>query len=275
MKKFLKWIKIISLILASAIIGIAVFSFIVAKTLWFPNRSIISYGGAGTEIDVFSYSPWIWNRENTTRIVIFDRKNDGPDFIIKLSGLTDSHNRNIIYSDTVRLIHSGWNLTVVAVRISSEYAPYSHDDIYILHRVPKANGKESLERKYVPGDILAVAPNEKSYFYATPTTIVRRDWNNKDLVTIDIPEGYDKPTEKPILFGNQDKLAFSISESDIKPDTGSLIIWDLLDNAVKIIPIEKLFPNYLGGKLEANDTGVGNLYITKEEMSIKKVKIYE
>jgi len=276
MKNFLNWVKIISLIIVGAMIGIAVFSFVVTQTLWFPNRSVIHLGGAGVEVNVFSYSPWMWNGENITKIVIFDRKNDGPNFEIKLSGLDDSHNDYVIYRDTIRLIHSGWYLSVVAVRISSEFVPYSHDNIYILHRIPKANGEESLERKYVPGDILAVAPDEKSYFYATPTTIVRRDWNDKDLVVFNMPEGYEKPEGKPVLFGNQNKLAFNIAKVDgNRTLDGALIIWNLSDDTTKIISITKLFPNYLGGKLEVSDTGVGNLYITKENMSIERAKISE
>jgi hypothetical protein len=276
MKKVLKWIKIISLILAGATIGIAVFSFAITQTLWFPKRSVIHLGGAGVEVNVCSYSPWMWNRENKTKIAIFDRKNDGPNFEIKLSGLDDSHNDYVIYRDTIRLIHSGWNLTVVAVRIYSEYVPYYHDDIYILHRIPKANGEESLERQYVPGTILAVAPDETSYFYSTPTTIVRRDWNKKDLIVFNMPEGYEKPEVEPVLFSNQNKLAFNIAKvNGNRTLDGALVIWNLSDDTTKIISITKLFPNYLGGKLTVEDYGVGNLYITKEEMNIKRAKISE
>lgn len=275
MKKVLNWIKIIFLIILGAAIGVLVFSFVVAKTLWFPNVTITQDGKAGVDMYAYSYSPWLWNKGRITKINIFDRKNDGSKFEIKLNGLIDS----------LRLVHSGEDFTVIAVR-ASEWT--SDDRIYILHRVPKANGKESLEYKDVPGKIFAVAPDEKSYFYAYPsqhsTAIVRRDWEGNDLAKIDIPEGYESPAEDPIFFtaepsffSNYNKLALSITKFDDyrrNVDT-SLIIWNLPDNTTDTISITKLFSNYLGGKLSVEDYGTGSLYITKENISVKKVKIYE
>lgn len=276
MKKFLKWVKIPFLIIVGAIAGIAVFSFVVAKTLWFPNVTITQDGKTGVEMNAYSYSSWLWNKERTTKIVIFDRKNDGPRFEIKLNGLIDG----------LRLVHSGEDYAVIAVR-ASEWT--SDDRIYILHRVPKADGKERLEYKDIPGKIFAVAPDEKSYFYTYPsqhsTAIVRRDWAGNDLAKIDIPEGYESPAEDPVFFtaepaffSNQGKLALSITKFDDyrghrNVDT-SLIIWNLPDNATDTISITKLFPDYSGGKLSVEDYGAGALYISRESMSVKKVKIY-
>ncbi len=278
MKKFSKWIKIIFLILIGAIIGITIFSFIMSKNLWFPDTTIDKYSkagrysAAGVEIKAQSYSPWFWNKESMTEITIFDRKNDGPNFKIKLKGLIDSP--RLTHSDTIRFIHSGWDLAVIAVRVSSKYVDYYHDTLYLLHRTPRADGEESLEYKYVPGDILAVAPDEKTYFYATPTTIVRRDWEDKDLSRFNIPGEYDERfLNDPIFFSNNNKMALEIYSHETKDS--AIIIWNLLDDTVDIISLTNLFPDYLGGKLIAKDTGLGGLYINKEDINIKKIKITE
>ena len=273
MKKIPKWIKIAALITAGAVAGAVIFSFVAAKTLWFPNITTTQDGKTGVEMYAYSYSPWLWNQERITKIVIFDRKNDGPRFEIKLNGLIDG----------LRLVHSGEDFAVIAVR-ASEWA--SDDRIYILHRVPKADGKESLEYKDIPGKIFAVAPDEKSYFYAYPsqhsTAIIRRDWEDNDLAKIDIPKGYESPaedpvffTESPLFFSNQNKLAINIIKLDDYRHTvdDSLIIWDLSDNTTSTILIIKLFPNYSGGKLQVEQDG--KLYIEKSDTKIQKVKITE
>jgi len=278
MKKKLKLIKIIFLILIGVIIGITIFSFIMYKNLWFPNIIIDKYSkagrysAAGVEIKAQSYSPWFWNKESITEITIFDRKNDGPDFKVKLKGLIDSS--RLAHGDTIRFIHSGWDLAVIAVRVSSKYVNYYHDTLYLLHRTPKTDGEESIEYKYVPGNALAVAPDEKTYFYTTPTTIVRRNWEDKDLSRFNIPEEYDERfLDDPIFFSNNNKMALEIYSHETKDS--AVIIWNLLDDTADIISLTNLFPDYLRGKLMAKDTGLGSLYISKENVGIEKIKVAE
>lgn len=268
MRKILNLTKIILLMLAGVTAGATIFSFVIAKTLRFPNVTMTQDGKTGVDMYGYSYSPWLWNQKRMTKILIFDRKNDGPRFEIKLSGLIDG----------LRLVHSGEDLAVIAVR-ASEWT--SNDRIYILHRVPRADGKESLEYKDIPGNIFAVAPDEKSYFYTYPsqhpTTIIRRDWKNNDLAKVDIPKGYESLSEDPLFFSNQTKLALGITKLDNyrRNIDSSVIIWNLPDNTTNTISITKLLPNYLGGKLSVENYGEGALYISKENMIVKKAKIYE
>ncbi|MFH1820519.1 MAG: hypothetical protein ABH805_01240, partial [Candidatus Nealsonbacteria bacterium] len=120
----MKWLKIVILIILGAVIGAAAFSFITTKTLWFPSpKQLIEDNKAGVSMKAYTYLPWLWNSERTAKIELFDRKNDGPEFEIKLRG----------YITSIKLIHSGWYFAVVSYTLNYKdgFGGYQ-DTLYIL-----------------------------------------------------------------------------------------------------------------------------------------------
>jgi len=187
-------LKIFIFILLGAAAGIAVFSFVVAKTLNFPLVTMTRGDAAGVEMDVYSYSSWFWNTKRITKIDIFDRKNDGPKFEIKLQGMVEN----------VRLVHGGEDFAVIAAQ-DSEFT--SADEIYILHRVPKADGQETLERTHIGGNIFAVAPDESGYFYLSQDKLFKRSWQGETTISADLPSRLDPVGMEVYFLDEGNKIA--------------------------------------------------------------------
>ena len=220
MKNF-KWLKIIILIILGAIIGIAAFSFIMVKNLWFPSPlQIIEENKIGVEMKAYTYLPWLWNRERTAKIELFDRKNDGPKFEIKLKG-------NIT---NIQLIHSGEDFAVVSSRLHYKDASGYQDTIYILHRVPQKDGKESLDSLDIAGMITVVTPDESGYFtYNNDEGVLTKyDWEGKSLMSVNLPKDLEFPAEGPSFVDGANKLNIKFYDHD--KDESVLFAWDLVGN---------------------------------------------
>jgi hypothetical protein len=171
MKKILIFIIIP---ICSTLIGAGIFSFIVAKKLYFPDIRQVAYdGGAGLTLTAYQYDSWLWNKKRTTIINIDDMKNDAPDYQYRLKGE--------IYS--VRLIHSGEDFALV---IYNDPDFSSMESGYIVHRSPKSDGGNTMEEIHIGGNIIAVAPDESGYFYISGDKIFKRSWQGDTMMSTDL-----------------------------------------------------------------------------------------
>lgn len=263
-----KLLKLTIIIFLSAIIGAGVFSFIVAKKLYFPNiTEVANDTGAGLSLTAYQYAPWIWNREKITIVNIHDRKNDAPNFQYKLRGE--------VYG--IRLIHSGENFALIAYS-DSNFS--SMESGYIVRRSPKSESENTIEEIHNGGNIIAVASDESGYFYISGDKIFKRSWQGNTMINADLGMKIEpilgvqlisvgrRPGYQPVLFfSNNTKMAFwgtPVGERD-----GYLFIWDLESNK-----IEKTFRRDLGNY---NDLKVENdkLYIERMDSSLSKKLIAE
>ncbi|MFA5133572.1 MAG: hypothetical protein WC459_02105 [Patescibacteria group bacterium] len=255
--KIRKILKIFILILIGAGAGIAIFSFVIAKTLWFPNTTITTGHKAGVDVWVYSYSPWLWNKKRVTKTVILDRKNDGPKFEIKTEGIN---------SADVKVVHGGEDFAVLAVP-SSEFT--SSETIYILHRVPKADGEESLESTHIGGNIFAVAPDESGYFYLSQDKLFKRSWQGETMIKADLPSRLDPVGMEIFFFGGGNKLALKAAPMGERDPF--VYVWDLKKNEIKVIDIYKNFSNYSSLSVGQDE----RLYIERTDVKVIKKLLAE
>jgi hypothetical protein len=265
-----KLLKLIVIIISSAVIGIGVFSFVVAEKLYFPNISKVADDtGAGLSLDAYQYAPWFWNREKVTIINIYDRKNDAENFQYKLKGEISN----------IRLIHSGEDVALIAY---GDPNFSSIDRGYVVHRSPRSESENTVEEIYIGGNIIAVAPDESGYFYISSNKISKRSWRGNTMMSVDLEMQLNRildvqlisvggrSSSHPVLFfSNNTKMAFWGTPGG-KPWYGAyLFIWDLENNK-----IEKFFRKDLG---DYSDLRVENdkLYIERMDSSVSKKLIAE
>jgi hypothetical protein len=254
MKKIFLGIKVLLLIIVGAILGVGIFSFVIAKTLYFPNiKQTVNVSKGGINLTAYQYSPWLWNKEKTTVINIHDWKNNADNF-------------QSVFKDEVsniRFIHGGEDFALIAY---NDLNFSSVDRAFIIHRSPKTESENIIETVFVGGDIIAVAPDESGYFYITSSgnKVFKKNWqdNTEAILEADLPVRIIPIIElEPLFFSNNTKMAF-MGTSDLKRDS-LLFIWDLIANRIDKISILEKFPEY--NKLSIKDD---KLYIEKNE-SIK------
>jgi hypothetical protein len=265
----IKILKLIFIIILSAVIGAGIFSFVVAEKLYFPGiKEIANDEGAGLNLIAYQYDPWLWNKEKITVINIHDRKNDAPNVQYKLKGE--------IYN--IRLIHSGEDFALIAYS-SPDFS--SLESGYVVHRSPKFENENTIEKIHIGGNIIAVAPDESGYFYISNSDkIFKRSWQGETIISANLGMKLEpilgtqligvgnRPGYQPILFfGNNTKMAFwgaPLGERD-----GYLFVWDLENNE-----IEKIFRQDLK---DYNDLIIEDdkLYIEKANVTVFKKLIAE
>ena len=252
-----KLLKLTVIIFFSAVVGVGIFSFVIAEKLYFPNiTEVANSEGAGLNLTAYQYAPWLWNNEKITIINIHDRKNDAPNFQYKLKGEVSN----------IRLIHSGEDFALI---VYSDPNFSSMESGYVVHRSPKSESENTIEEIHNGGNIIAVAPDESGYFYVSSDKIFKRSWQGNTIMSADLEMTLEPILgDQPILFfSNDTKMAFwgtPVGERD-----GYLFIWDLENNN-----IEKIFRQDLGNY---NDLKVENdkLYIERIDSSFSKKLIAE
>ena len=265
-----KILKSTAIIIFSAIVGAGIFSFVIAEKLYFPNINKVADDiCAGLSLDVYQYTPWLWNNEKITIINILDRKNDAPNVQYKLKGEINN----------IRLIHSGEDYAFIAYN-DPDFS--SIDRGYIVHRSPKSESENTIEETYVGGNIIAVSPDENGYFYISSDKIFKRSWEGDTIMTADLDITLDpilnfqlisvggRLSSKPVLFfSNNTKMAFWGTPVSDRWSNGYLFIWDLENNKIEKTSRQD-FGNY-------NDLRVENdkLYIERKDNSISKKLIAE
>lgn len=263
-----KILKFIIIIFFSILIGAGIFSFVVAKKLYFPDtKEIANDTGAGLHLTANQYEPWLWNNEKITIIDIHDRKNDAPNEKYKLIGEVGS----------IRLIHSGEDFALIAY---SDPNFSSMESGYIVHRSPRSESENTIEEIHIGGNIIAVAPDESGYFYISGNKIFKRNWQGETIISADLEMSLEpilgvqlisvgrRPGYRPILFfGNNTKMAFWGTPTGERD--GYLFIWDMENNRV-----DKIFRQDLGNY---NDLRVEDdkLYIERMDSSVAKKLITE
>jgi len=265
-----KIIQFITIAILSAVIGAGIFSFVVAKKLYFPNIKQIAYdGGAGLTLTAYQYAPWLWNREKITIINIEDMKNDAPNVQYKLKG--------DVYS--IRVIHSGEDYTLIAY---SDPDFSSMESGYVVHRSPKSEGGNTIEEIHIGGNIIAVAPDESGYFYISGSKIFKRSWQGETLMEADLGTELEPildiqltsmvgrtKSQSVSFFSNNTKMAFLDMPVGGPWYEGYLFIWDLRNNE-----INKISRQDIGGydDLAVED---GKLYVERMDSSVSKRLIAE
>jgi len=262
----IKSLKLIVIIIFSAIIGAGIFSFIVAEKLYFPEiKEVVNDGATGLWLNAYQYSPWLWNKDKITIINIHDRKNDAPSVEYKIKGE--------IYS--VRLIHSGEDFALVAY---SDPNFSSMESGYIVHRSPKSESENTIKEIHIGGNIIAVAPDESGYFYISNSDkIFKRSWSGDTLMSAELEIEIEpilgtqligvgnRQSYQPVLFfSNNTKMAFWGTPFGVRWSDGYLFIWDLENNK-----IEKISKQDIG---DYNDLIIedGKLYVERMDSLLSK-----
>jgi len=270
MKKILAWVKIVFSIIIGAILGAGIFSFVVAKTLYFPNiKNVAADGATGLFFSAYQYNPWLWNKEKITIINIEDRKNDAPYVQYKLKGDVGS----------IRLIHSGEDFALIAY---SDPNFSSMESGYIVHRSPKSESENTIDEIHIGGNIIAVAPDESGYFYQSQGKIFKRSWDGETLLEVDLGMELEPIVHfqligmwtgmenNPVLFfSNNTKMAFY--GTPLRERDGFLFIWDLEKNKIEKISTQEKFPGYGNGISVKDD----KLYLERDSVVSKKVLVAE
>lgn len=221
MVKPTKLLGLLSIIILSGLLGAAVFGNVSYKNMWHPIPVAFTnhdLAGVSLEASVYggnSLSGW-WEKGSGTLIKLWDNKNDGPIF------RTIVHGNNAF--DSIVLMHGGEKFAVVNVL----------DNFYILHRIPRALGKEYLEHWRIPARGLAVPPDESGLFVYTGNSeenmsVVKYGWDKKILTSINFPY-ISGVLEQATFFANGNKLAFKQAGAGDQPTI--LYIWDLQKNSV-------------------------------------------
>ena len=265
MKKIL---KLTTIIICSAVIGAGIFSFVVAKKLYFPSiNQVASDTGAGLSLTAHQYTPWFWNREKITIINIHDRKNDAPNFQYKLKGEVGA----------IRLIHSGKDFSLIAY---SDPNFSSMESGYVVHRSPKSESENTIEEIHIGGNIIAVAPDESGYFYISSDKIFKRSWQGDTIMSADlemilgpilnvqqISVGRRLSSHPVLFFSNNTKMAFWGTPGGARDSY--LFIWDLENNKIEKI-FGQDFRDYNDLRVEKD-----KLYIERIDSSVSKKFIAE
>lgn len=260
-----KIIKLTVIIIFSAAIGAGIFSFVIAEKLYFPEiKEVANDGAAGLWLKAYQYNQWLWNKDKITVINIHDRKNDAPNVQYKLKGE--------VYG--IRLIHSGEDYALIAY---SDPNFSSMESGFIVHRSPKSESKNTIEKIHIGGNIIAVAPDESGYFYISQDKIFKRSWQGDTMISAELGIKLEPILSvqligvgtrlgyQPILFfNNNTKMAFWGTPFGERWSDGYLFIWDLENNK-----IDKIFRQDLGNY---NDLRVEDdkLYIERMDSSVVK-----
>jgi hypothetical protein len=115
-------------------------------------------------------------------------KNDAPNVQYKLKG-------DIYF----RLIHSGENFALIAY---NEPNSSLVDSGYIVHRSPKSESENTIDKIHVNGNIIAVAPDESGYFYISGNNIFKSNWQGDMIISADLETDIE-----PILDVQQISIA--------------------------------------------------------------------
>jgi len=181
--------------------------------------------------------------------------------------------------NSVRLIHSGENFALV---VYSDPNFSSMESGYVIHRSPKVESENTIEKIHIGGNIIAVDPDESGYFYISQGKIFKRSWEGETMLTNDLGLYLEKILyvqlistshridKKPILFfSNNTKMAFWGTPTGERWSDGYLFIWDLENNKIEKIPRQDL--------LDYNDLRVEDdkLYIERIDSSVVKKIIAE
>ncbi len=263
-------IKLILIILFSIALGAGIFSFVIAKKLYFPNiTEVANNTGAGLHMTAYQYTPWIWNKEKITVLNIYDRKNDAPNTQYKLKGEI----RNI------RLIYSGEDYALIAYS-SPDFS--SMEIGYVVYRSPKSESDNTIKKIHIGGNIIAVAPDESGYFYISSGKIFKRSWDGDTIMSANLEMELEpilrtqlisignRLSYQPVLFfSNNTKMAFWGIPVGEPWFGGYLFIWDLENNEMEKISRQN-FDNYDDLIIEDD-----KLYIEKINNSFSKKIVAE
>lgn len=263
-----KTLQLIMIIILSAFIGAGIFSFVVAKKLYFPEiKQVANDTGAGLSLSAYQYEPWFWNREKITIVNIHDRKNDAPNVRYRLEGE--------VYS--IRLIYSGEDYALIAY---SDPNFSSMESGYVVHRSPKSESENTIEEIHIGGNIIAVASDESGYFYISQNKIFKRSWQGDTIMSAELGMELEpildvqqigmvgRISHQPVLFfSNDTKMAFW--GTPFRERDGYLFIWDLENNI-----INKTFRSDIGDyyDLRVEDD---RLFIERTDISLSKKLIAE
>lgn len=265
LKKILKFTVVIAF---SAIIGVGIFSFVISEKLFFPNiKEVARDEGTGLNLSAYQYSSWLWNTEEITVINIHDRKNDAPNFQYKLKG--DVHN--------IRLIYSGEDFALI---VYSDPNFSSMERGYVVHRSPRSESENTIEEIHIGGNIIAVAPDENSYFYISGDKIFEKSWQGNTIMSANLETNLEPildvqligmgrgSNSHPVLFfSNNTKMAFW--GTPYRERDSYLFIWDLENNKIEKT-FKQDFGNYNDLKVESD-----KLYIERMDISFSKKLIAE
>jgi hypothetical protein len=265
-----KTLKLSIIILFSVLIGAGIFSFVVAKALYFPNiEEIANDAEAGLHLTAYQYDSWLWNKKKRTIINIHDRKNDAPNVQYKLKGEVGS----------IRLIHSGQDFALVAYS-DSNFS--SMESGYVIHRSPKSESENTIEEIHIGGNIIAVAPDESGYFYISQDKILKRSWQGDTIISANLETNLNpilnvqlisvnrRPSHHPVLFfSNNKKMAFWGTPVGEPWYNGYLFIWDMESNKIEKISRQDI-GNYNDLRIEDD-----KLYVERVDSVISKKLIVE
>lgn len=154
---------------------------------------------------------------------------------------------------------------------------------YVVHRSPKFESENTIEKIHIGGNIIAVAPDESGYFYISNSgKIFKRSWQRETIISVDlemqlepmlrsqlIGTGNRLAYQSVLFFSNNTKMAFWGTPVAEPWYSGQLFIWDLENNK-----IEKISRQDIG---DYNDLRVENdkLYIERMDRIISKKLIAE
>ena len=261
----------------SLVAGVLIFVILFLNTEIIKPVSVIREGLGGVSVRIISYqsvdsnAEWLLHKNKITMLSISDWKNDSPKFRFIIPGI--SLPLDFFGNSNRYLIHGGEKFASVRI----PYGKYhdAGDRLYIVHRIPKSMGEVTVEYVDVPGTVVGVALDESGYFYYpdyNSTELLKVDWNGNELMKTELPKELENNSGKLIFFQNGDKLAVDLYNR--KEKDYLLFVWDLVNDKTDLISITKLFPSYLGGSFTVEDDGKGDLYITKKDCNVEKIRVY-
>jgi hypothetical protein len=175
----------------------------------------------------------LWNKNKITTINIHDRKNDAPEVEYKIKGEVAN----------VRLIHSGEDFALIAY---SDPNFSSMESGFIVHRSPKHESENIIEKIHIGGNIISVAPDESGYFYISNNKIFKRSWSGNILMNVDLgieiepilktqlTSVLNRQHFQPILFfDNNNKMSFLATPVGQPWYDRYLFIWDMRSNKIE------------------------------------------
>lgn len=261
----------------SLVAGVLIFAILFLETDVIKPISVITEGLGGVSVRIISYqsvdsdAEWLIDKNKITMLTISDWKNDGPKFRFIIPGV--SLRLGFFGNSNRYLIHGGEKFA--AIRIPT--GKYNTGDrLYIVHRIPKSMGEVIIEYVDVPGTVVGVASDESGYFYYpgyNSVELIKVDWGGKELMKTELPEELENSLGKLIFFQNGDKLAVDLYNRE--ENDYLLFVWDLVNDKTDLISITELFPSYLGGSFIVEDDGKGDLYITKKDCNVGKIRVYK
>jgi len=202
------------------LIGLIVFSFFVCEFFFFPTPiRIIEQDKTGVNLEARIYSPWLWNKEKTAMVSIIDRKNDGPEYKIRLKGEINA----------IDLIHSGEDFSLIRVGTYYNNNLEYKNVLYVLRRIPKKDGNESLFRLETKGSVLFASPDESGYFVNDGGLITKYDWNGNKLISTKIPKDVEL-SETDFSFSGDTKI-LNLNLYDHNTNNRRSFVWNMIENS--------------------------------------------